>query len=135
MLNALPLDAAPWPEVCVAPVAYGTTSKYWLRAGRDVLERLLIEVRARAGMRRVDHRRLAGDRDRLLQRSDAQLLFQLDGAPGFDADALAPNGREARHREGDGVDADRQVLEPVEALGVGGRGRRPASTPGSTPRP
>ena len=69
--------------------------------------------------RGVDDRRFAGDRHRLLQRRDLQLLIDGQRLVDDDADAFALDGLEAGELEVDVVDAGRQRQEPVVAVGAG----------------
>ena len=74
-------------------------------AARQVVDRVAIEDLGVHGRRRVDDRRLAGDRDRLGQLADAQVGVDGRRELGREDDALAPDGLEARQREGDDVGA------------------------------
>ena len=70
----------------------------------------------------VDRRRLAGDRDGLLQRRHFQLAVDRHRRAGAEVDAFDVQRGEAGQLELDRVDAAREQREAVDALLVGDRG-------------
>ena len=89
------------------------------RAFGNLGQQFLGEVGAHRRRRGVDDRRRAGDRDRLLQRGDLQLLIDGQRLVDDDANALALDGLEAGELEVDVVDAWRQREEAIGAVGAG----------------
>ncbi len=85
---------------------------------------ILVEVGLQAGGRGVDDRRLAADRDRLLQRGDAQRHVDLGVEAQGDADAVAGDGTEAGQLVVERVGAGRHGGEAVDPRFVGNRRQR-----------
>ena len=87
--------------------------------GRDLGQLVRREVGGRAGRSRVDHRRLAGHRDRFRDRRHFERERQFDGATHGDNHVVAHHGGESLELGGDLVGAGRQIEEAVSAAGVG----------------
>ena len=84
-------------------------------SGRDRVEQVLAEdFTARAGLH-VDDRRLAGHRDRFLDRAHLHLHVERRHEVGFEQDPFARDGVEPAQREGHLVGARTQVHDPVLA--------------------
>ena len=88
---------------------------------RDVLHHFLGEVEGHVGGLRLDDGRLPGDRDRLLERRDAQFGIEGERRVRGDADALVDLLAEPAEREGDLVHAGRNVREAVRPVTGGHR--------------
>jgi hypothetical protein len=82
-------------------------------AGRDRVDDLVIENLLVPNVLNVDHRAFAGDRDRFLQRPDAQIGVDCCRKRPFKLDALAADHRESRQRKDDAVGARAQVDDAV----------------------
>ena len=121
VLNQRPADV-------VGAVAGGVGARHHARQ-RDVVARArqrVDDVRAQhllLGQRmRVDDRRLAGDRDRLFQRPDAQLGVHRHGRRAAEHHAITLERVESGQREGDGVRARPQIDDLVPTVAVGDHG-------------
>ena len=82
---------------------------------RNVLQRLEVEGRLRAGLARVDERAGAGDRHGFLHRRELQGAVDLGAEADGHADVLERHGAEAGQFERDRVGADRQLRHAVGA--------------------
>ena len=85
---------------------------------RNPLQRLELEVLLNARVRRIDHRRIAGDRDGLLQRRDRELDVDRRAEAHRNLDVFALQSVEARQLERDRIRAGRQRGESIIAAGI-----------------
>ena len=81
---------------------------------------LRIDVATEPRRRRLDERRLAGDRDGFLQRRGRHLQVDRRGLADQEVDALAIHGAEAGQRSGDPVRTDTRG-DAIDAAGIGHR--------------
>ncbi len=88
-------------------------------AGRDRVDRFAVQHLCVHRRRHVDHRRVAGDRDRLLEGADAQVGVQRHRELGRQRDALSPDRRESGQREGDDVGAGTEVGDEIPPFAIG----------------
>ena len=89
---------------------------------RDVLHHFLGEVEGHVRRLGLDHRRLAGHRDRLLDARDGELRVQGERGVRRDPDSFKHLRAEAAEREGDLVHPGRNVPEAKGAVSSGHRG-------------
>ena len=99
-------------------------------AHRQDFELLGVEHRLLADGLHVDHRRLAGDGDRLLDRADRHLGVDRRREPGADGDSVADDRGEAGQRERDRVVPERELHHAVQPGAVGERHLRRAERGG-----
>ena len=90
-------------------------------AHRQDFQLLGIEHRLLAHGLHVDHRRLARDGNRLLDRPDGHLGVDRRREPGADRDPVADDRREAGQREGDDVVPERELHHAVQPGAAGER--------------
>ena len=100
----------------VAPVA--------ARLNRHLALELARNVQHVARLADLEHRRLAGDRDRFLQRPDLHHDVDLKVRAGAQQDIRAPVGRKPGQLGRNGVRARRQVDETVRSVSLRNRRRR-----------